>query len=175
MERLGTESLLLVPLALGDYPWLCGLYADPVVMRYIGRGVRSEEQTRANLDWLLDQGERLPFGYWVLRDRATRERLGGAMLMVRQEGSPVELGFLLARSAWGRGLATQAARALISHAFEDLKISLLEAFIHGENEGSAAVLRKAGMRETGQVPGPYGGLDRRFEVAREAWLLAGRR
>ena len=170
MDRLRTESLLLDPLAREDFPWLCALYADAEVMRYIGRGVRSEEESRRNLEWLVAHGERLRFGYWVLRERATGEPLGGAVLMIRREGAPVELGFMLARPAWGRGLATQVARALVAHAFADLSLAELQAFTDVENEASAAVLRKAGMRDAGLCPGPYGGLDRRFELTREAWL-----
>ena len=170
MDRLQTESVLLDPLARNDFPWLFALYADREVMRYIGYGARTEEESRRNLEWLLAHGQRLPFGYWVLRDRASGERLGGAVLMIRREGSPVELGFMLARPAWGRGLATQVARALVAHALSDLALPELQAFTDVDNAASAAVLRKAGMRDVGLCPGPYGGLDRRFELKREEWL-----
>jgi len=170
MDRLRTECVLLDPLAREDFAWLFALYADAEVMRYIGRGPRTEEESRRNLDWLLAHGERLPFGYWVLREHATGERVGGAVLMIRREGAPVELGFMLARPAWGRGLATEVARALVAHAFADLTLPELQAFTDVENGASAAVLRKAGMRDTGLHPGPYGGLDRRFELTREEWL-----
>jgi len=171
MDRLQTESVLLEPLTLDDFPWLFVLYADEEVMRYIGHGPRTEEESRKNLEWLLGHGERLPFGYWVLRDRAGGERLGGAVLMRRREGTPVELGFMLARPAWGRGLATQVAQALVVHAFADLVLPELQAFTDVENTASAAVLRKAGMRDAGLCPGPYGGIDRRFELTRDDWLL----
>lgn len=171
MDRLRTDSVLLDPLTREDYGWLFVLYADPEVMRYIGHGPRTEEESRKNLDWLLDHGERFSFGYWVLRDAATRRRLGGAVLMRRKPDSPVELGFMLAREAWGRGLATQVAQALVSHAFADLQLPELQAFTQVENAASAAVLRKAGLRDAGLCPGPYGGIDRRFELKRDDWLL----
>ena len=171
MDRLRTESLLLDPLAREDFSWLFALYADAEVMRYIGRGARTEDESRRNLDWLLAHGERLPFGYWVLRERATGARLGGAVLMIRREGAPVELGFMLARRAWGRGLATQVAQALVTHAFADLRLPELQAFTDVENAASGNVLRKAGFRDTGLCPGPYGNIDRRFELSRETWLL----
>jgi len=170
MEQLTTPSLVLDPLTRADYPWLCGLYADAGVMRYVGTGVRSEEQVRANLDSLMAQAERLSFGYWVVRDGRSGERLGGAALMVRSEGAPVELGFLLARGAWGRGVATEAARALIDHAFRALGLPEVQAFIDVENAASGSVLRKAGLRDAGLSTGPYGGTDRRFALTREQWL-----
>src|SRR3954462_10463591 len=116
MEPLTTDSLRLDPLTRADYPWLCALYADPEIMRHIGSGVRTEEAARKNLDWLGEHGERLGVGYLGLGERQSGEPLGGALLVVRKEGAPVELGFLLARNAWGRGLATEAARALLDHA-----------------------------------------------------------
>src|SRR5947209_15086396 len=154
MDRLRTECVLLDPLTREDFAWLFALYADAEVMRYIGRGPRTEEESRRNLDWLLAHGERLPFGYWVLREHSTGERVGGAVLMIRREGAPVELGFMLARPAWGRGLATQVARALVAHAFADLTLPELQAFIDVENGASAAVLPKACMRTTRLHPGP---------------------
>src|SRR5437016_764978 len=171
MDRLRTECVLLDPLAREDFAWLFALYADAEVMRYIGRGPRTEEESRRNLDWLLSHGERLPFGYWVLRDPATRDRLGGAVLMRRRPGTPVELGFMLARPAWGRGLGTEVAPALVTHAFASLQLPELQAFTDVENAASGNVLRKAGFRDTGLCPGPYGGIDRRFELTRESWLL----
>jgi RimJ/RimL family protein N-acetyltransferase len=173
MERLQTRSLLLEPLSRDDFPGLFKLYADPVVMRYIGTGPRDEAAARANLEWFMAQSRHPPFGYWVLRERGTGDGVGGAMLMVRREGLPVELGFLLAQSAWGRGLATEAAAAVIAHALGTLQVPLIEAFIDVKNAASGAVLRKAGMRDQGLCPGPYGGTDRKFALTRDDWL-AGR-
>ena len=172
MERLSTRSLLLDPLTPADYPWVVQLYSDPHVMRYIGNGPRAEEESRHRLDWFIDQAARLGFGYWVLRDRATGEALGGAMLMVRSPGAKFELGFALARTAWGRGLASEAARALLDHAFGMLGVPEIEAFTHQDNAASGAVLRKAGMRDTGLCTGPYGHIDRRYEITREEWSSA---
>jgi [ribosomal protein S5]-alanine N-acetyltransferase len=172
MERLTTTSLLLDPLTREDYPWMVRLYADAEVMRYIGNGPRAAEESRQRLDWFLDQAARLGFGYWVLRDRATREPVGGAMLMVRTPSAKVELGFALARTAWGRGLASEAAKALVDHAFRTLGVPELEAFTHQDNAASGAVLRKAGMRDAGLSTGPYGHVDRRYEITREEWSSA---
>jgi [ribosomal protein S5]-alanine N-acetyltransferase len=172
MDRLETAKLLLEPLTPADYPWVIGMYADAEVMRYIGNGPRSEQESREKLDWLLEQAGRLGFGYWVVRDRRTREPLGGAMLMVRAPGAKVELGFALARVAWGRGIATEAARELVRHAFETLDVPELEAFTHPDNAPSGAVLRKAGMSEKGLATGPYGDVDRRFSITREEWRPA---
>jgi RimJ/RimL family protein N-acetyltransferase len=163
-----TEALVLSPLSRSDYGWLCELYADPEVMRYIGTGVRSPKVAATALDKMLVA--RPPSGYWTLRDRTTNAPLGGIMLMVRKEGSPLELGFLLARPAWGRGLATQAVRAVLANAFSGRDVPLIEAYTDARNEASAKVLRKAGFRDLGLSAGPYGGLDRKWSVSRDERL-----
>src|SRR5256885_7110156 len=173
IKRLETARFVLDPLALADYPWVIGLYGDAEVMRYIGNGSpRSEPESREKLDWLLEQAGRLGFGFWVVRERASRQPVGGAMLMVRSPGSKVELGFVLARAAWGRGIATEAARALVDHAFETLGVPELEAFTHPDNAASGGVLRKAGMTDEGLATGPYGDVDRRYAISREQWRSA---
>ena len=175
MERLETGRLLLDPLTAADYPWMIGLYADAEVMRYIANGgPRTEHESRERLDWYLQQANQLGLGCWVVRGRDSGEPLGGAMLMVRSPGAKVEMGFALARSAWGRGIATEAARALIDHAFETLDIPELEAFTHPDNAASGTVLRKAGMTEAGLATGPYGDVDRRYAIARDEWRSARR-
>jgi RimJ/RimL family protein N-acetyltransferase len=173
MDRIETPNLLLEPLTTADYPWVIGLYADDEVMRYIGDGKpRGEQQSRERLDWFLDQAARLGFGYWMVRDRATAEPVGGAMLMVRMPGAKVEIGFAFAKRAWGRGIATEAARALIDHAFETLGVPDLEAFTHPDNTASGAVLCKAGMIDKGLATGPYGDVDRRYGITQEEWQAA---
>jgi RimJ/RimL family protein N-acetyltransferase len=67
------------------------------------------------------------------------------------------------------------AKALLAHALGDLRLPQVEAFIDPENAASAAVLRKAGMRDAGLTTGPYGSKDRRFALEREQWqAVAGR-
>jgi RimJ/RimL family protein N-acetyltransferase len=163
-----TDTLLLLPLTPEDYPWLCALYADPEIMQYIGTGVRTYEVASAVLNKILAAPP--PAGYWTLRDKQSGEPLGGAMLMIRKEGSPLEIGFLLAKQAWGRGLATQAVRALLTHAFTVLKAPLMEAFTHELNAASGKVLLKAGFHDAGLCPGPYGGTDRKFSISREQFI-----
>ena len=77
-----------------------------------------------------------------------------------------EIGWRLARGAWGRGLATEAALAARDHAFETLGLPELIAIVHPENERSQAVARKLGMEVERQVENPV--LRRPVEV----WALA---
>ena len=109
-------------------------------MRYIGTGPRDEAAARANLEWFMAQSRHPPFGYWVLRERGTGDGVGGAMLMVRREGLPVELGFLLAQSASAG--ASRPRRRRSSPALGTLQVPLIEAFIDVNNAASGAVFAR---------------------------------
>ena len=74
-------------------------------------------------------------------------------------GSAPELGWRLARSAWGRGLATEAASAARDDAFKRLALPELISIIHPENERSKRVAVKLGMRMRGEITNPVFGID----------------
>jgi RimJ/RimL family protein N-acetyltransferase len=59
------------------------------------------------------------------------------------------LSFRLARSAWGQGIATEAARAALDHGFKELRLPLIEAFAHQQNKPSHRVLSKIGLKPDG--------------------------
>jgi RimJ/RimL family protein N-acetyltransferase len=158
-----TERLLLTPLTRDDYDYLFALYGDAEVMRHIANGQpRTREVSTGILDKMIVAAP--PQGYWVIRDNLSNERLGAAMLMIRAEGKPLELGFMLGKNAWGRGLATQAARAVTQYALT--LVDRVEAYTAVENAASQSVLRKVGYSDLGEKPGPYGGIDRGFAINR---------
>ncbi|MCC7542631.1 MAG: GNAT family N-acetyltransferase, partial [Deltaproteobacteria bacterium] len=63
-----------------------------------------------------------------------------------ERGRVLELGFHLRPEHWGRGLATEASRAVIAYAFDRLGAAAVFAGHHPDNEGSRATLRKLGFR-----------------------------
>ena len=70
-----------------------------------------------------------------------------------QEGGPaileIEVGYHLARAFWGRGYATEAARACLRYGFEQLKLERIVAVVRPENVASRRVLEKSGLSYTG--------------------------
>jgi RimJ/RimL family protein N-acetyltransferase len=80
------------------------------------------------------------------------------------EGGPeVEIGYYLGRRAWGRGLATELARALVDRAFNELELDRLVAVVRPENEASKRVLAKAGLNPEGVA--------RHYGADVEVWAL----
>jgi RimJ/RimL family protein N-acetyltransferase len=83
-------------------------------------------------------------------------RLAGSIgLDRRDEGDEHELGYWIAREAWGRGYATEAGQAILQLAFDGLRLPSVDAGHYLDNPASGAVLRKLGFRATGEVRGTF--------------------
>lgn len=178
---LETPRLLLRRLVAADLPELIALDSDPEVMRYVGSpvGVRSPAETeeRARVRILEStRGDHGPLGLWRVEARGDGAFLGvGALLrMPAGRGAAaaadpdVEVAYRLVRAAWGRGLATEAARALVAHGLSTLGLPRLVAVTYPENRASQRVLDKLGFERRGLVE--YKGVRVTFHVlTREAW------
>jgi RimJ/RimL family protein N-acetyltransferase len=90
-------------------------------------------------------------GYWSIRERSAPERFIGWVLLIPDHGAgpDVEIGWRLIRSAWGRGIASEAARALVAHAFGTVRLPRVIADIAADNDASLSVARKLGMKWVG--------------------------
>jgi ribosomal-protein-alanine N-acetyltransferase len=105
---------------------------------------------------------------WVIVSRETGAILGGIELRV--DGHRAEFGYALARAAWGRGYATEAARAVVATAFAVPAIQRVWAYVDVENVPSARVLEKAGLTREGCLRKWY--VPTGFGVPRDAWCYA---
>jgi ribosomal-protein-alanine N-acetyltransferase len=144
---LETERLRLRPMCDDDYEPLCALYADPEVMRYVA-GVRTREQTRERLDVMIDHWARHGFGICALFHRPDDAFVGRCGVCYARAGE-AELAYTLARPFWGRGLATEAARAASATAFERFRLPQIVAYADVQNTASQRVMIKLGMRPDG--------------------------
>jgi ribosomal-protein-alanine N-acetyltransferase len=145
---LETERLLLRRLTMADLDPLAALYRDPEVRRYFPDGTRTHEQTREELQWVIDvYYARYGYGLWATILRETGDFVGRCGLLPWEiEGRPeVEVAYLLDRNHWGRGLATEAARAIADHAFATLPVERLICLVDPANNASANVATKIGM------------------------------
>lgn len=160
MQPLETERLRLRPFTLADDGFILGLLNDPGYVRFIGdRRVRSLEAARAYLrQGPLASYARHGFGLWCVERRADGVRVGKCGLLKREALDEVDLGYaFLAREA-GRGLATEAARAVLGHARNVLGLARVVALTQPDNRGSVRVLAKLGFVAAGtcRLPGQDG-------------------
>ena len=129
-----------------DLPLAWQLWGDPEVTRLIG-GPFTEADVQARLDREIHQQLEYVVQYWPIFLLEDGEFAGCCGLRpYAAPGRVYELGFHLCRNAWGRGLATEAARAAIQYAFANLGATALFAGHHPENTASPKVLAKLGFR-----------------------------
>ena len=147
---LETERLLLRRFTPDDVDNLVELDGDPDVMHYLngGRPTPRREIEHDILPGWISYYERWPgYGYWAAVEKSTGEFLGW-FLFRPQHGTPddePELGYRLRKSAWGKGYATEGARALIRKGFTGLGVQRVVASTMTVNSRSRRVMEKLGM------------------------------
>jgi RimJ/RimL family protein N-acetyltransferase len=153
MPVIATERLLLRPWTPEDVEPYARIVADPEVMRYLGTGPIEPETAAAQVARFA-AGTGIPGVYhFAAEERATGELIGRIGLFHQPEWPgphKVEVGWLLDRRAWGRGLATEGARAAVNHGFQELGLPRIISFTRPENIRSRAVMERLGMCLAGQ-------------------------
>ena len=144
-ERLGFSHWLRSDIGLAQ-----GLWRDPEVNRFLA-GSFTEEQIGKRLEREIGLMRDYNVQYWPIFLLETGDHVGcGGLQPYRPEEQIYELGFHLRRAYWRRGIAEEAARAVIAFAFESLGIQTLFAGHHPENGASRRILEKLGFRYAGE-------------------------
>ncbi|MBW4717211.1 GNAT family N-acetyltransferase [Saccharothrix obliqua] len=146
---LETERLLLRRFTADDVDDLVRLDSDPEVMRFLtGEPTPRAEIADVVLPAVLRDYDRGPAGRWAAVERDGGRFVGWLALQPPADGSTaeVELGYRLIAPAWGRGYATEGARALIHKGFTDLGVQRVWAQTMAVNTASRRVMEKAGLR-----------------------------
>ncbi|WP_037917446.1 GNAT family N-acetyltransferase [Actinacidiphila yeochonensis] len=151
MTTIETPRLVLRRWREEDVEPYAAVNADPEVMRWIGDGsVRDTAETRAHIERIERLWETEGFGLFAVELRDTGEFAGFTGLSVPHflpaVMPAVEVGWRLGRRFWGRGLATEAARASVRFAFREAGLPELLSLVRAGNAPSANVTRKLGMR-----------------------------
>jgi RimJ/RimL family protein N-acetyltransferase len=151
---LTTARLRLEPLRPEHAELLVELDSDPVVLQHIlGRALTREESV-ATLPLRLDpDADERGLGLWIGFEGSGSDPVfvGWWCLLLDPDPTTAELGYRLPRSAWGRGLATEGARALLDHGFGALGLESVWAETRTTNRASQRVLTKCGLACVGEV------------------------
>lgn len=146
VDEVETSRLRLRMFRPEDLDAMCEITRDPEVMRYIGHGhPLTREETRQNLARIVAAFRRRGFGRWALELKETGELAGYCGLSLGDDEVGVELAYMLARGAWGRGLALEAGRACLRYGFERLGLSSIAGLTFHDNRRSRRVLERLGM------------------------------
>lgn len=145
-----TERLAMRAYEAGDLQQLhTVLYNDEAAMALLG-GPRDLAGTRAALERTISQHELGGYSFWPVFERESGLLCGEAGLFpLAPDGPDVALGYAFGAAYWGRGYATEAARAVVAEAFGPLGMDHLVAITREANFGSRRVLAKLGFREHG--------------------------
>ena len=149
LRILDTSRLVLRHFEPTDLDALYALYRDPDIRRYFPDGTRTREQTREELTWFLHgHPHRRELGLWAAIEKTSGTLVGRCGLLPWTVGGQpeVELAFLIDKTRWGQGLATEASLGIIRYAREALALERLICLITPGNDRSIAVARKSGMR-----------------------------
>jgi ribosomal-protein-alanine N-acetyltransferase len=146
IPTLTTPNLTLRPFTEGDATPLFHILSQEDVLRYfpspdppplerVGRFIAAQ----------LAHWEQHGFGWWAVEPRQSGELIGWNGLQFLPDTDEIEVGYLLSKPYWGRGLAAEGALASLEFGFETLGLEQIVGIVHPENHASIRVLEKIGM------------------------------
>ncbi len=177
---LETGRMVLRRFTVADVDLLLGLDSDPAVRRFVEDGEPVDRDTVSGMirHWLGWYQRSEIFGFWAAVEKGSGRFLGWFHLRPAPDGSPgvPELGYRLVSSAWGRGYATEGARALIDKGFASPQVDRIVAETLSVHVASRRVMEKAGMRHMRtyatqwpvRIPGDEAG-DVEYAITRVEW------
>jgi RimJ/RimL family protein N-acetyltransferase len=151
---LETTRLRLRGHRIDDFSASAAMWAEPVVVRYIGGRPLSQEEAWTRLLRYVGHWSWMGFGYWAVEEKATGKFIGEVGFAdLRREIQPSiqglpELGWVLAGRAHGKGYATEAVGAAIAWGNAHLVSERTVCLIHPWNLGSLRVAEKSGFQES---------------------------
>ena len=130
-----------------DLDALAEIYADPDVMRFMPGGKPvPRERVAASIARMINYWREHDFGLWAVEEKESGRLVGRAGLVHLDNTPEIEVGYLFAKDRWGKGYATEAARAALDFGFTELGLARIVAITEPENIASQRVLEKLGMR-----------------------------
>ncbi|GGO12067.1 GNAT family acetyltransferase [Microbispora rosea subsp. aerata] len=181
---LSTDRITLVPLSDEHLEYEVELDSDPEVMRFLTGRARTRAEVEASHRQRLAAAGRVPgLGFWA--GFVDGQFVGWWILMppTRADQGPVEgqaeLGYRLLRRYWRQGLASEGARELLRHGFEDLGLTRIFAETMTVNTASRATMSAIGMEYVrtfhmdweDPLPGTELG-EVEYAITREQWLAS---
>lgn len=143
------------PFTLSDLEeYYTHITSDPEVMRYIGQlnGIGApltKDETLGRIEKMIAGLDRDGFGMLALIERKEKRLIGRCGLCYLDGTSEVEVGYLLAKQAWGKGYATEAAQECVRFGFSEKRLDHIVGITYPKNIASRHVLEKLGMKEIG--------------------------
>lgn len=148
---LQTERLILCEISDVHANGMLELHGDPKVFEYLDDPIiKSAEEAQNTIKYIQNQYHKNGFGRWAMIRKEDNRFIGwcGIKIETHQENGHCnfnDIGYRLIPSFWGKGYATEAAKACVSYAFEVLKLDELHGSVLTGNKSSENVLLKSGL------------------------------
>ena len=151
MAILTTDRLRLRPFTANDLDSLARIYGNAEVMAVRKYGTLTREQTAVKLDKIVAHWTAHGFGMWAVLERNDDAVIGECGLRYTddpedEDPNQIELSYGLLPSHWGKGLASEAARAALDFGLDPAGIEHVIAIAQAQNTASHRILGKLGMR-----------------------------
>lgn len=144
MTELLTDRLQLRPFSPEDFEAHAQICSDPEVMRYIRSGALTREDAWWQMARYIGHWQLRGYGLWAVVERSTNTLIGHLGFLNPEGGPGFELGWALARYAWGKGYALEGTRAAVQHAFTALDQDHIVCLIRPENTRSIRLAERLG-------------------------------
>lgn len=157
---LQTERLILREMTQQDYPDLCKIIQDPIVM-YAYEGAFNDLEAQSWLDKQIDNYKQLGFGLWAVILKETNQMIGqcGLTMQNYKEDKVLEIGYLFQKDYWGKGYAIESAIACKQYAFETLNAPEVYSIIRDTNIPSQNVALRNNMTKIDTIIKHYRNVD----------------
>lgn len=170
MLTFHSERLIYVPLTSEHVEDFFKMESDPEVLKYYRRDVvkNREESLNNVLVYVKYAMDHAGLGAWAVFAKDSAEFVGIGVIIhldKNPDASEHEIGYRLPQHQWGKGYATEIAKAFINYGFNQLKLSELYGTTHPENAVSQKVLEKVGFEYAGE--GPYHGGSKVYKLSRD--------
>lgn len=157
LPAVETERLLLRKVTLDDAGDMFRYASDPEVTRYMHlEPHRTIEDSRTAIRSAIEDHENGRVRSWGVVHKEDQRLIGTAGFQWWQPDSAnANIGYLMSRDYWGRGLMPEAVRAVLRFGFEQMKLNRIEARLNPDNVASARLLEKVGMTHEGTLRDEY--------------------
>ena len=146
IPKLISPRFVLRPFREGDVEELHGILQNPDVLRYFpSTNSPSLPKVKKLVESQQAHWDEHEYGWWAIADSETDALLGWCGLCYLPDTKEVELKYLLAEDAWGKGIATEASLVSLKHWIMNTDVEEIVGLAHPENIASARVLEKVGM------------------------------
>jgi len=172
MVTLETKRLTLRMFHTADFEAYVEMCGDAEVMRYIGDGqALSRPMAWRNLAMMIGHWSLRGYGLWAVEERRSGALVGRVGFWNPEDWPGFELGWMLRRSCWGQGYATEAGRVALEFAFTRMNETQVISLIHSDNAASIRVAQRLGERLIGstEVMGKQASV---YQITRAEWTAS---